>query len=583
MALRKRRSSSIDHGHNQHDAVSVPTSTARFRRLSTGPKSGKRTSSPRNRPLLENRIPLDVGAGAGSMPAPADLVLLPSPAGASASGNFVASNSAAAPTRPIRDAHVELSTRDADDCKHMKADSSVPRQRSSTLTRGLCIAVVLVTGFGVRRLWQHAVSMQSTELDGTGAGLDHRPTGSMDPQFDMYSQQLPQTVKSDGNNLWEHVFWHAWLTAVSTGLGVVPFVVGRLAGHSKSQLPGWVLGVSNAIAAGMMLAACLRLAIEGAATRGTVVHPDSINGSSSVQSASLMAIIDDPVGGVIDSLGSSGAAAGSQGVGSSSAPGVAPSASSLVSLLVSALGWIASSAGIELDGASTDVNGAGKGLGAQFALAFGAFTPMLLGLTLGVIFVLFSKRLLDSHEDLKFQGFRGLDARKVLLILAVMTLHSATEGIGIGVSFGTPGHEHQRHGGLEFAAGSGAGLAPKHHNSDAFGEFISATMAVHNIPEGLATCLVLIPRGSSLAEAFLWSVFTSLPQPLMAVPAYLSVTHFANLLPIGLGFAAGAMAWVALAELLQESAAEVGKRVSGVVTAIAFCVMWGIQTLLEHG
>lgn len=89
----------------------------------------------------------------------------------------------------------------------------------------------------------------------------------------------------------------------------------------------------------------------------------------------------------------------------------------------------------------------------------------------------------------------GADARRVLLVLAVMTLHSLSEGVGLGVSFGSA-HDH-------------------------FGVLIAGTLAFHNVPEGLAVCLVLIPRGVPVAEAALWAVFTSLPQPLMAVPTFI--------------------------------------------------------------
>jgi len=55
---------------------------------------------------------------------------------------------------------------------------------------------------------------------------------------------------------------------------------------------------------------------------------------------------------------------------------------------------------------------------------------------------------------------------------------------------------------------------------------------VHNIPEGLAISLVLVPRGASVRSAAWWSVFSSLPQPLMAVPAYVFVEEFGRLLPL---------------------------------------------------
>ena len=62
-----------------------------------------------------------------------------------------------------------------------------------------------------------------------------------------------------------------------------------------------------------------------------------------------------------------------------------------------------------------------------------------------------------------------------------------------------------------------------------------------------------MPRGASAWEAAAWSIFSSLPQPLTAVPAFLFVHWFAALLPIGLGFAAGAMTAMVFTELLPEA------------------------------
>lgn len=148
------------------------------------------------------------------------------------------------------------------------------------------------------------------------------------------------------------------------------------------------------------------------------------------------------------------------------------------------------------------------------------------GIVAGLVFIAGSRWWLNRFDDIHVGALRGADARKSLLIVGVMTVHSAAEGIGMGVSFG---------GGAEL------------------GIFISLAIAVHNIPEGLAISLVLVPRGVSAWRAAWWSVFSSLPQPLLAVPAYLFILTFREYLSAGFGFAAGAMGWMVLSELIPEA------------------------------
>jgi zinc transporter, ZIP family len=100
------------------------------------------------------------------------------------------------------------------------------------------------------------------------------------------------------------------------------------------------------------------------------------------------------------------------------------------------------------------------------------------------------------------------------------------------------------------------GVGVSFGGGETLGLVIAIAIAVHNVPEGLAISLVLVPQGTSVARAAWWSVFSSLPQPLMAVPAYVFVEAFEEFLPAGLGFAAGAMLWLVVADLLPQAVRE---------------------------
>jgi ZIP family zinc transporter len=176
------------------------------------------------------------------------------------------------------------------------------------------------------------------------------------------------------------------------------------------------------------------------------------------------------------------------------------------------------------------------------------------GLVVGVCFILVVSRVLHApHEELALGALRGEDAVKGLLIVAVMTVHSIAEGVGVGAAFG---------------------------GGDALGLVITIAIAIHNIPEGLAISLVLVPRGVSVRAAAGWSIFSSLPQPLLAVPAFVFVDSFRTVLPVALAFAAGAMAWMVARELLPEALEQTTpRRVAGTCFG-AFAAMLAFQLLL---
>ncbi|MEA2434769.1 MAG: zinc transporter, family [Actinomycetota bacterium] len=169
----------------------------------------------------------------------------------------------------------------------------------------------------------------------------------------------------------------------------------------------------------------------------------------------------------------------------------------------------------------------GASIGLVYEGSLKSIGATALGVIAGAAFIQITRLALAGREDVHLGRLRGAGAKRILLIMVVMTIHSFTEGVAVGVSF---------------------------VDEPAFGLLIAIAIAVHNIPEGLAISLTMVPAGVSPLRAAGWSVFSSLPQPLMAVPAFLAVRVFDGLLPAGLGFAAGAMFLMVATQLVPESA-----------------------------
>jgi zinc transporter, ZIP family len=204
---------------------------------------------------------------------------------------------------------------------------------------------------------------------------------------------------------------------------------------------------------------------------------------------------------------------------------------------------------------------AGLMLSASFSLLaegtnFSAWKT-LLGALLGLLMVVEAHRVLLKQKGASYSiaGLPQADFKKILLIVGIMTVHSAAEGVSVGVSFG---------------------------DTVEFGVLITLAIALHNIPEGLAIALILIPRGISVWKSAGWAVFTSLPQPLLAVPAFLLVTFFQPFLPIGLGLAAGAMIWMTFEELVPEALEGGSRSLVSVTMTLAILSFVLFQLVLNH-
>ncbi|MEX2347605.1 MAG: ZIP family metal transporter [Balneolaceae bacterium] len=177
------------------------------------------------------------------------------------------------------------------------------------------------------------------------------------------------------------------------------------------------------------------------------------------------------------------------------------------------------------------------------------------GMLAGVILVVLADRWMENRSEVKVTDLIGGKRKQMLMFLGIMTVHSFAEGVSVGVSFA---------------------------NTMEFGVFIAIAIAVHNIPEGLAISLVMVPQGTSPLKAVWWSIFSSLPQPLMAIPAFLFVDVFREYLPFGLGLAAGAMIWMVFADLIPEALKTCAPKKVGLWVTLAILAMSVFQILIGH-
>jgi len=166
-----------------------------------------------------------------------------------------------------------------------------------------------------------------------------------------------------------------------------------------------------------------------------------------------------------------------------------------------------------------------------------AWVPVAIGFLGGAIF-LFSLDQLLPHLHLnepieKSEGVKTNWNKTVLLVLAI-TLHNIPEGLAVGVAFGAVAE------GIPGADLAGA-IA------------LTIGIGIQDFPEGLAVALPLRRFGMSRTKSFLWGQLSGIVEPIAAVAGVALVMLAQSILPYALAFAAGAMIYVVVEEVIPES------------------------------
>lgn len=190
--------------------------------------------------------------------------------------------------------------------------------------------------------------------------------------------------------------------------------------------------------------------------------------------------------------------------------------------------------------------------------------PATSGFLMGGGFLwLIDKLLPHLHPGFPKEEAEGVSTswrRSVLLILAI-TIHNIPEGLAVGVAFGALAADLP-------AASFGGAVA------------LALGIGIQNFPEGTAVSVPLRREGFSRLKSFWYGQLSGIVEPIAGVLGAVAVIYMQPILPYALAFAAGAMIYVVIEELIPESQAEKHTDVATVGAMMGFAVMMTLDVAL---
>ncbi|MDD1620607.1 MAG: ZIP family metal transporter [Methylococcaceae bacterium] len=176
------------------------------------------------------------------------------------------------------------------------------------------------------------------------------------------------------------------------------------------------------------------------------------------------------------------------------------------------------------------------------------------GMLLGAMFLHFADERLphlhfDSVDDASLNSLQ-----KISLFIIAITIHNFPEGMSVGVSFGSGDMNN--------------------------GLVLAIAIALQNLPEGLAVALPLVGLGYNKWKAVGIATLTGLVEPVGGLLGITMVTIFSSVLPIAMGFAAGAMLFVISEEIIPETHSEGRSRIATFSLMVGFIIMMILDKLI---
>ena len=197
-------------------------------------------------------------------------------------------------------------------------------------------------------------------------------------------------------------------------------------------------------------------------------------------------------------------------------------------------------------------------------MGLSSWRPVAIGFLAGGAFLLLVDNLLPhlhlGLEKSQAEGIKTSWQRSVLLVLAI-TLHNIPEGLAVGVAFGAVAY------GLPSASLAGAVA-------------LAIGIGLQNFPEGAAVSIPLRREGLSRTKAFLYGQASGVVEPISGVIGAAAVIYARPILPYALAFAAGAMIYVVVEELIPEAQRDHRTDIATIGCLLGFTVMMVLDVAL---
>ena len=169
--------------------------------------------------------------------------------------------------------------------------------------------------------------------------------------------------------------------------------------------------------------------------------------------------------------------------------------------------------------------------------------------------------LLLFLADKIFNKFLGKKNKRILMLISSITIHNIPEGMAVGIAFGSTYY------GINGATTISALM-------------LALGIGLQNFPEGTAVSIPLLREGMSRKKAFFYGQLSAIVEPIFGVIGAILVLKMQLLLPFFLSFAAGAMIYVVISELIPESQTNEKKELMAIFTIIGFIVMMILDVAL---